>query len=275
VAASGTERQRQYWFESRRFLADLPPPEEIGTQAGRRAAGMLGARPVSTGRCPVVFDPLEAARFWGSLAPALVGDAVRRGVSFLSRDLGKSIASDAVTLVEDPVVPRAPGSRSCDGEGLPTSRRVLIERGRLAAFLYDTTSARRAGTVTTGSAVRNYASLPSPGFHAPRLEAGEHVPERILAAAGRGFFVTQMIGFGMNLVTGDYSRGASGWWFEGGEIAHPVHEVTLSGNLREMLKGIVMVGSDLVARSAASSPTFMIESMVISGGAAARQGGRP
>lgn len=275
VAVAGEERQRQYWFESRRFLADLPPPEEVGARAGERAVRMLEARPVASGRFPVVLDPLEGARFWGSLVPALLGDAVRRGVSFLSRDLGKVIGSEAVTLVEDPVVPRAPGSRPFDGEGWPTSRRILIDRGRLTAFLYDTASARRAGTSTTGSAVRHYANPPSPGAHAPRLEAGPHAPKEILAAARRGLYVTQLIGFGMNLVTGEYSRGANGWWFEGGEFAFPVHEVTLSGNLREMLKGVAMVGSDLVARSAVSSPTFMMENLVISGGGTSRGGARP
>ncbi len=275
VAVAGAERQRQYWFESRRFLDDLPSPEEVGARAGARAVRMLEARPVASGRFPVVLDPLEGARFWGSLVPALLGDVVRRGVSFLSRDLGKVVGSEAVTLVEDPVVPRAPGSRPFDGEGWPTSRRVLMDRGRLEAFLYDSTSARRAGRSTTGSAVRSYASPPSPGAHAPRLEAGPHAPEEILAAAGRGLYVTQLIGFGMNLVTGEYSRGANGWWFEGGEFTFPVHEVTLSGNLREMLRGVAMVGSDLVARSAASSPTFMMENLVISGGGVSHGGTRP
>jgi PmbA protein len=169
--------------------------------------------------------------------------------------------------MEDPWLPRALGSRPVDGEGRPTSRLPLIDGGVLTTFLYDTRTARRDRTRSTGSAVRGYATLPGPGAHAPRLQPGDRSPEEILEMAGKGLYVTQLLGFGTNLVTGDYSRGANGWWFEEGEFAYPVQEVTLSGNLREMLQGIALVGDDLVPRSAAASPTFLIESMVISGGA--------
>jgi PmbA protein len=266
VASSSGEQQRQHWHESRRFLEDLPSPEEVGSRAGRRALRMLGARPLPSGRVPVVFDPLEGARFWDCLGAALLGDAARRRVSFLADDLGRAVAAPAVTLVEDPTRHRAPGSCPFDGEGVPTARLPLIEGGILRAFLYDTRSARMAGAASTGSAVRGYASPPVPGLHAPRLEAGDRPPAEILAEVGSGLYVTQMIGFGMNLVTGDFSRGASGWWFENGEYAYPVQKVTLSGNLREILGGIVLVADDLVERGAAASPTFVVEGMVASGG---------
>jgi len=266
TAGQGAERQRQYWYEGRRFIADLPPAAEVGILAAGRAVRMLGARPLPAGRARVILDPLEAARFWSSLVPALLGDAARRGVSFLSSELGRQVASSVVTLVEDPHVPRAPGSRPIDGEGWPTSRRTILDRGVLHSFLYDTRTARRAGTVTTGSAQRGYASPPAPGAHALRLAPGDLPPERILAEAGSGLYVTHLIGFGVNIVTGDYSRGANGWWFERGEFAHPVQEVTLSGNLRDMLRGVALIGNDLVFRAATNSPTILIEGMVVSGG---------
>lgn len=266
VAARQGEMQRQHWIEGRCRLADLPAPEEVGREAGVRAARMLGARPISSGRFPVVFDPMEGSRFWSSLTPALLGDAARRRVSFLADGLGQNVASGAVTLLDDPTLPGRPGSRPFDGEGLVTSRRALIEGGRLELFLYDTRTARRAGTRSTASAVRGYASPPSPGAHAPLLEPGVAAPEEILRQAGRGLYVTQLIGFGTNLVTGDYSRGASGWWFENGEFAHPVQEVTLSGHLRDILKGVAAVGNDLERRSGRVSPTFLVEGLVASGG---------
>jgi PmbA protein len=267
VAEAGGERQRLTWHESRRFLSDLPPPEVVGSTAAERAARMLGARPLQARRAPVVMDPLMASRFWAQLAPAFLGDAARRRVSFLADELGRAVAASGVSLAEDSVVPRAPGSRPFDGEGWPTARRMLIDRGVLTSFLYDSRSARRAGVATTGNAVRGYTSPPSPGAHALRLRAGSRSPREILEDVGKALYVTHVIGFGVNLVTGDYSRGANGWWYENGEFAHPVHEVTISGNLRDMLRGIVAIGDDLVLRSAVSSPTFMIDEMVISGSA--------
>lgn len=266
VAAAGGERQRQFWYESRRHLADLPSPESVGLEAARRAIGMLGAKPIAPRRLAVVLDPLEAPSFWASLTPALTGDAARRRTSFLADELGRPVASTAVNLADDPLVPRAPGSRRTDGEGWPTSRRVLMEKGVLTSFLYDLRSARRAGVSSTGNAVRSYASLPAPGAHAPSLEPGTASLEELLAAAGSCLLVTHLIGFGTNLATGDFSRGASGWLCERGEPVHPVTEVTLSGNLREILERVALVGRDVVRRSAAASPAFLIDGMVVSGG---------
>lgn len=267
IARSDHGLQRHSWYEGRRFLSDLPPPESVGRRAAERAAGMMGARSISTRRAPVVFDPLCGAGFWSALSPALLGDAARRGISFLAEDLGRKVAGHDVTLVEDPLVDRASGSVPFDGEGRPTTRRPVIEGGVLAGFLYDVRTARKAGASSTGNAVRGYSTPPVPGAHALRLQPGRHTPEAILKAAGSGFLVSHLMGFGMNLATGDYSRAASGWWFEGGEIAHPVHEVTISGNLRDMLRGIAMIGDDLVFRSSTSSPTFLIDGMVIAGAA--------
>jgi len=265
IAIEGGERQRQVWHEGRRFLSELPSPEEVGARAAERAVRMLGARTLPSGRASVVFDPVEAGRFWGGLVPALLGDSIRRRISCLRDDLGRRVASEVVTLIDDPLIPRGPGSRPFDGEGLPTSRIPLLASGVLQGFLYDSRTARRAGTRSTGSAQRGYSSSPSPGAHALQLLPGPHQPAEILKAAGEGLYVTHLIGFGLNLVTGDYSRGANGIWFEGGEPAFAVHEVTLSGNLRDLLPGIVMVGNDLVRRSAHASPTFLMEGLVISG----------
>ncbi|HZE89493.1 MAG TPA: TldD/PmbA family protein [Verrucomicrobiae bacterium] len=266
VAQSGSERQRQTWHEGRRFLADLPAPEEVGAAAARRALGMIGARTIAPGRYPVIFDAPQATRFWSGLAPALLGDSARRRISFLADDLGRAIASPSVTLVDDACVDRAYGSRPFDAEGLPARRVLLIDGGVLAGFLYDTRTARRASAVSTASAQRGYGSPPWPGAHALHLVPGEASHDDLLREAGRGLYVTGLLGFGVNLSTGDYSRGANGWWFEEGRIAHPVHEVTISGNLRDLLKRISRVGADLVRRSAHASPEFLIDAMTISGG---------
>ncbi|MBI3448052.1 MAG: TldD/PmbA family protein [Acidobacteria bacterium] len=266
VAVRGGERQRQTWQEGRRFLADLPAPEEVGAAAARRALGMIGARAIAPGKYPVVFDAPEATRFWSGLAPALLGDSVRRRISFLAEDLGRTIASRSVTLVDDPCVDRAFGSRPFDGEGLPARRTSLIDGGVLSGFLYDTRTARRASAVTTASAQRGYGSPPWPGPHALQLVPGDATHDELLRDAGRGLYVTSLLGFGVNLSTGDYSRGANGWWFEGGEIVHPVHEVTISGNLRGILQGVSRVGADLVRRTSHASPEFLIEGMTLSGG---------
>jgi PmbA protein len=265
VAEEAGRRERLSWFEGARHLSDLPPAESIGRRAGERAARMLGARRIATCKAPVVLDALEAGRFWAALISAFIGDAARRGASFLEGRLGERVASEAVTLVDDPLMPRAPGSRPFDGEGWPAMRLPLLKRGVLETFLYDHRTARRAGRATTGSAVRGYGTPPWPGAHAVRLEAGPHAPEDLLREARRGLYVTHMMGSGVNPVTGDYSRGAMGWWFEDGVVAYPVHEVTLSGNLLDLMKRVVMVGSDLVLRSSVASPTILIEEMVISG----------
>jgi PmbA protein len=267
VAGRSGEMQREHWFESRCSLEALPEPEEVGREAGRRAAMMLGARPIPSGRVNVVFDPMEGSRFWSSLTSAMLGDAARRKVSFLADALGSAVASTAVTLADEPTIPGRPGGAPFDGEGVPTSRTELIERGVLTRFMYDTRSARRAATTSTGHAVRGYSSPPCPGAHAPLLLPGALPPEAILKQAGRGLYVTRLIGFGTNLVTGDYSRGASGWWFEDGAFAHPVQEVTLSGNLLDLLKNIGLVGSDMDHASGLAAPTFLVEGLVASGGA--------
>jgi PmbA protein len=268
VSGSGDKRQRQYWYESRRFLNELPGSEEVGRKAGERALKMTGARGVPSGRAPVIFDPLEGARFWAGLAPAFHGDSIRRKVSFLAGEQGNQVAARCVTFVDNPLTPGALGSRPFDGEGWPTSSLSLIDEGKMDSLIYDSRTAGLAGAQNTGHASRSYAGIPVPSAHAPQLMPGESSPEKMIRMARRGLYITQLIGFGMNLVTGEYSRGANGWWFENGEIAYPVHEVTISGNLREMLAGISAVGNDLVRRSAASSPTFMVESMIISGGSA-------
>ncbi len=257
--------QARSWFSSARHLTDLEEPQRVGERAGRRAAGMSGARPVPPGRAAVIFDPMEAGRFWAGLFGAFSGDAARKGLSWIADSLGESIGSSAVTLIDDGRIRRGIGSAPRDGEGVPRRRNVLVESGRLRSFLYDCRTARKVGAQSTGSASRSYRSLPGVGSSNFYLEPGPHAPEKLIADTRRGLYVTHTMGFGVNLTTGDFSRGASGMWIENGEFAFPVQEVVISGSLPRMLGAITRVASDHVMRSAVSSPTFRIDEMTISG----------
>lgn len=262
---SGGQQQVQMWHTAARALGDLEPAESVGARAAARAVRMLGARPGPTGRAAVLFDSFEAGRFWGGLLTAFSGDAAGKGLSFLAGTLGSQVASRRVTLVDDGRLPGGLASIPRDGEGLPTRRKPILQEGVLATFLHDCRSARRAGMQPTANAVRGYSTLPSVGAFNVHLMPGEQAEEEIIRSTPRGLYVTHLIGFGVNLTTGDYSRGANGLWIEGGEIAYPVQEVVISGNLREMLRGISAVASEFVPRAAVSSPAFRIDSMVISG----------
>lgn len=265
VAGENGGMQSGSWFDTRRSFARLEDPESIGRTAAERALRRLGARPVPTQEAAIVFDPQTAASVVGHVASAICGGALYRRTSFLLDRLGEAIASPLVTLVDDGRLPGGIASRPFDGEGTATRRTVVVEDGVLRSYLLDNYAAARLGLASTGSAARSVGDVPgaSPtNFH---LLAGATPPADILRSVERGLYVTSLSGFGVNPVTGDYSRGASGLWIERGEVVHPVEEVTIAGNLLDMLRGIELVGDDLAPRTSVAAPTIRVGRMTIAG----------
>jgi PmbA protein len=265
VASDNGDMERDYWYTSARHLADLESPEKIGREAARRAVRRLGARKGETVEVPVVFDPQTAASLIRSVAVAASGPSLYRGTSFLIGQRGQIVASPRVTIVDDPLMPQGLGSRPFDGEGLPSRRTVLVERGVLTSYLLDTYSARRLGLAATGHAAREGGGGVTVGYTNLHLEPGHWTPEEIVRSVDRGLYVTELIGFGVNFVTGDYSRGAVGFWIEGGELAYPVEEITIAGNLRQMMQDVEMVGRDLAFRDQTAAPTLKIARLTVAG----------
>ena len=255
VAVSDGHMQRDYWYTRARHLARLQDAAEVGRRAATRAVRRLGGRRVPTQEAPVVFEPEVAASLLRHLAGAVVGQSLYRGTSFLLGRLGERIASDLVTVVDDGRLPSGHGSRPFDAEGLPTRRTTVVDQGRLASYLLDTYSARRLDLASTGNASRAVGDAPSAAPTNLYVAAGTTPPESIIASIDRGL-----------LVTGDYSRGAAGLWIEHGELAYPVEEITIAGNLLDMFRDIELVGDDLEFRSSVASPTIKIGRMTIAGG---------
>lgn len=265
VASDGDQLQTSYWVDYKRFLDDLEPAESVGREAAKRAVRMLGAKKVKSQRVPVVLDPLMAASFVGTVAGAANGDAVFKKSSFLVGRLQQQIAAQAVSIIDDGLYPRGLGTAPFDGEGVPTRRTPIIEHGVLKAYLYDAFTARKAKARTTGNASRGYRSLPHIGTHNLYLEPGSQTPESIVKGVKQGLYVTAMLGHGVNLVTGEYSRGANGLWIRDGELAEPVQEVTVAGSMLDMLKGVDAIGSDLTFRGATGAPTLRFGELTVSG----------
>ena len=265
VAEKDGSMERDFWYSSTRALEDQLSPEEIGRIAAERTLRRLGARKIDTCEVPIVFDPETAAELLGHLFSAMSGYSVFRNATFLKDRLGETVASPLLTVVDDPHRYRGLGSRPFDGEGLPTRRLVPLERGVLRHFLCDTYSARKIGATSTGSARRGVAGSPSVGAGNLYFEAGTTSPEEILAGVPRGLYVSDLIGFGVDLVSGDFSQGASGHWIEDGRLTHPVNEVTIAGNLKQMLMDVDAVGSDLDFHSSVAAPTLRIKKMTVSG----------
>lgn len=264
-AARDGQMERDYWFTRGRGLRDLLSPEELGRIAAERTLRRLGARQVKTTEVPVVFDPETAAELLGTLYGAISGGAVFRNATFLKDRLGEQVASPLLTVVDDGRVRRGLGSRPFDGEGLPTRRNVPVENGVLRFYPCDAYAARKLGTRPTGSARRGVAGGPAVGSGNLCFAAGTTAPEEILAGVSAGLYVTDLIGFGVDVVSGDYSQGAVGHWIENGRLTHPVHEVTIAGNLRDMLRDVDAVGNDLVWRGATAAPTLRIRKMTVAG----------
>jgi PmbA protein len=263
-------KQVDYWWSGARRLADLESPESIGKEAARRTLRRLGARRVPTQRVPIVFAPEVAGSLLGSLFEAASGDAIWRGASFLAGRLGEQIASGNLTLIDDntmllPTGMGGFGTSPFDGEGLPSLRTVVVEAGVLRNYLLNTYTARKLGMKSTHNASRGLAGTPGIGCGNLYLEPGTQTSEQIIADVPAGLYVTSLLGFGVNVVTGDYSRGATGLWIENGALTHAVEEVTVAGNLAEMLKNVTAIGSDLEFRGAIASPTLRIDGMTIAG----------
>jgi PmbA protein len=265
IAEADGGRQVNSWYSNKRHFADHPHPGIIGRKAAERAVRMLKARKVGSGKYPVILDPMVAGSFLGSIASALNGESVFRKTSFLTDKLGERIASDVVTIVDDGLMKRGLASRLFDGEGTPTGRKTILEKGVLRSYLYDTYTARKAKTVTTGNAARRYSGTPHISPLNFFLQPSSVAPEKLVASVKEGLYVMGMIGFGVDTVTGQFSRGASGLWIKDGELAFPVHEVTVAGNMLEMLQSIEMVGNDLEFFRPVASPTVTIREMSISG----------
>lgn len=265
VAADGDQLQRSYWYDAQRFFADLESPEAVARRAAERTVRLLGAKKVKSQKVPVIFDPTMAAGFVGSVAGAANGDAVYKKSSFLAARLGQRIAPAWITLVDDGLKPRGLGTSPFDGEGVPTRRTAIVERGVLKSFLYDSFTARKAKAQSTGNASRGYRSLPHIGTNNLYLEPGTKSPEELIREVPSGFYVTAMLGHGANTVTGEYSRGANGLWIENGELTRPVQEVTVAGNLLDMLEQLDAVGSDLTFHGSTGAPTIRFKELTVSG----------
>lgn len=265
IASAEDGMQRDHWYSRARHLSALEPADAIGRCAAERAIKRLGARKIKTQEVPVIFDPEMAANLMRLLCGALSGSALYRGASFLVGKLGERIAAETVTVYDDGTLPGYLGSKPFDGEGLPTRRNTIVENGVLRSYLLDSYSARKLGMKSTGNASRGVGDLPTAWPTNFYLQAGPYEPSEIIRSVDAGLYVTELIGFGVNLVTGDYSQGAVGFWIEKGELAYPVHEITIAGNLKEMLSGIEMVGNDLSFRQSVVAPTFKIRRMTVSG----------
>ncbi|HLJ89171.1 MAG TPA: TldD/PmbA family protein [Candidatus Angelobacter sp.] len=257
--------QRDYWYSAARSFARLDTPEAIGREAARRTLRRLGARKIASTKVPVVLDPMVSGSILDNVSDAVNGDAVYRQSSFLAGKLGQRIAGENVTVIDDGTLPAGFGTTPFDGEGVPTRRTVVIEKGILMSYLLNCYTARKLGMQTTGNAARGLAGNPGIGSGNFFLQKGDKAPEQIIAGIKQGLYITDFLGFGVNLVTGDFSRGATGLWIENGELTYPVEEITVAGNLREMLSNISEIGNDLEFRGATAAPTIRIDGMTIAG----------
>lgn len=257
--------QRDAWYEVQRKFSRLASAESIGQEATKRAVRRLGARKVATKRVPVVFDQETAGSLLANLCSAVSGYGLYKRASFLLDQLDQTIASDLITVYDDGRMAGGLGSRPFDGEGLATRKNTIVERGVLKSYLLDTYSGKKLGLSSTGNAARSVGESPSVGPTNFYLVPGVKSPQDIIGSVKEGLYVTDLIGFGINMVTGDYSRGACGFWIENGELTYPVEEITIAGNLKEMFKHIEMVGSDLVFRGRIASPTVKITEMMVAG----------
>ena len=264
LAAANGEMQRDGWYHVTRKRAELDAPETIGRTAAQRALRRLGARRVKTAEVPVIFDPQMAATLIRHIAGAASGPSLYRGASFLLDRLGETIAAPSVTIVDDGTRPGGLGSRPFDGEGLPTQRTVLVDRGVLTSYLLDSYSGRKLGLPSTHHAARDGSGVTVSTTNL-YLAPGETSPDALIRSVKSGLYVTELIGFGVNGVTGDYSRGAVGLWIDNGELAYPVEEITVAGNLLQMFRAVEGVGNDLVFRDRTAAPTLLIGRMVVAG----------
>ena len=264
IAGDGTGMERDYDYSSALHASDLESPEKIGRTAGIRAVERMNPRKVATRKVPVVFDPRVANTLVSHLANAINGSAVARKVTFLKDKMGEQLFAKGIRIIDDPLRKRGLRSHPFDGEGVAGRRLSLIEDGRLQTWILDSATARELGLVTTGHAQRSATSSPTPGASNLHLEAGKISPEALIADIADGFYVTDLIGSGANLVTGDYSRGASGFWIEKGKRTYAVSEVTIAGQLFDMFRSLTPA-SDLEFRYGINAPTVRMEGLTVAG----------
>ncbi|WP_029011186.1 TldD/PmbA family protein [Azospirillum halopraeferens] len=264
LAGTGTGMERDYEYDSKVYGADLRAPADIGRDAGERAVRRLNPRKVKSQKVPVVFDPRVSRSLLGHLTGAISGPAVARGTSFLKDRMGQVIFAEGVTIVDDPYVRRGLRSRPFDAEGIAVSRRTVIDGGRLATWLLDLRSARQLGLETTGNATRGTSGPPGPAPSNFYMEPGKRSRDAIIGEIGSGLYVTEMMGSGVNGVTGDYSRGATGFWIEDGRIAYPVSELTVAGNLKDMFLNLEPA-DDLEHRYGMDAPTIRVDGLTVAG----------
>ncbi len=264
VLDADDKRRRGYYWTARRHREDLEDGVFVGEEAARRTLSKLGSRKVKTGEAAIVFDADSARSILSTFAGTIVGGSLWRKSSYLLDRLNTDVASPLVTIVDDPWIPRGPGSRAFDGEGLRSRKNVIVENGVLKTFLLDCYSARKLDMPVTASASRGGGSI-GPATTNLFLQAGDKSRQDLIEQTERGLLVTEMMGFGFNALTGDFSRGAGGFWIEDGKVAHAVSEVTIGSNLDAMLKNIDCVADDLELKGAIASPTFRVRSMMISG----------
>ena len=264
IAGEGTGMETDYDFTSATHADDMEDPATIGRRAGEKAVARLGARKIDSMRVPVVFDPRVSGGMLRHLIGAISGPAIARGTSFLKESLEKPIFAPGIAVIDDPHMRRGRRSKPFDGEGVGNRRRELIADGVLTTWLMDLRSARQLGLQSTGHASRGTSGPPAPASTNLYMAAGEISRDDMIAEIDQGFYVTQMMGMGINLITGDYSRGATGFWIEKGEIAYPVNEVTVAGNLKDMFK-VLTPASDLEFRYGVDCPTLRIDGMTIAG----------
>jgi PmbA protein len=257
--------QRDYWFSVARNLGRLESPEHVGKVAAQRTLRRLGARKVKTAQVPIIFDPLVATSILEHIFEGVNGDSVYRGASFLAGKLGQKIAADQITIIDDGTIPGGFGTSPFDGEGVPTRRTVVVENGVLSSYVLNTYTAKKLGMKTTGNASRGLAGTPGIGPGNYFLQRGTRTPKEIIGNVKEGLYVTEFLGHGVNMVTGDYSRGASGLWISGGELTYPVEEITVAGNLKELFFHISEVGNDLEFRGAVASPTIRVDGLTVGG----------
>lgn len=265
VARQGDAMERDFWYSSARSHSKLDSPSAVGRRAAERTVRRLGARKIPTQKVPVIFDSVTARSLLGNIFDALEGDAIYRKASFLAGKLGQRVASENVTVIDDGTLPGLFGTSPFDDEGVPTRRTVVIDRGVLQSYLLNSYTARKLGLRTTGNAARGVTGNAGVGHGNFYLQKGERPPEEVIRGIRRGLYVTELIGHGVNVVTGDYSRGAAGLWIENGELAYPVSEITIAANLRQMLLDVEAAGSDLEFRGSVASPTLLIREMTVSG----------
>jgi PmbA protein len=264
IAGEGTAMERDHDYAIALYASELRDPAEIGRTAAERTLRRLNPRKVATTKVPVMFEPRVAVSLLGHLSGAINGQSIARGTSFLKDKNGKAIYSPGINIIDDPLRKRGLRSRAFDGEGLPTTRRAWIENGVLTGFVLDLATARQLKMKPTGNATRGGSGLPSPSTSNLYLAAGTKSPKEMMAEIGTGLYVTDLIGMGVNLVTGDYSRGAAGFWIENGELAYPVSEITIAGTLLDIFSGLEPA-SDLVFRWGSDSPSVRLPTLTVAG----------